>query len=622
VRSIPLGRTRRKIWEIVLKDETGQISCKYFRSPYRGYFERFEPHQTVRVVGKVILYRNNLEFHHPDIHPINVSEEAEKDELIPLYTEIEGLSQNKFQKLIQAALQLTEIEDSLPEEIRKKSELISLKQALQEIHNPPLEHAEKILKWRSPAQIRLIFEELFWVELNLALKKSGHQLEKALPVKAKLSRKGELLSRLPFELTQAQIRAYEEIKTDLAKPHPMHRLVQGDVGSGKTLVALLSALEAADAGFQTALMAPTEILAEQHYRNAVKLMEPLGIQVRLLVGSLKTKERNQILEDLISGEAQICVGTHALIQKDVEFQRLGLTIVDEQHRFGVQQRNLLKSKAVSPHFLVMTATPIPRTLAMTVYGDLDVSVINEMPKGRQPIVTRKAFESKRSLVTGFVKEQLQKGRQAYVVCPLVEESEAMELKNAQDEYLRIQKEFPEYKVGLLHGKMKTADKDEIMRAFRDNQIQILVSTTVIEVGVDVPNANIMVIEQAERFGLSQLHQLRGRVGRGEHKSFCILMLGYALSEEGRQRAEIMEQTTDGFKISEADLEMRGPGEFLGTRQSGLPGFRLANLVRDLDLLQKARKAAFDWVSKDPSLQKIESHGLKEHLDRQLENWVG
>jgi len=301
---------------------------------------------------------------------------------------------------------------------------------------------------------------------------------------------------------------------------------------------------------------------------------------------------------------------------------LGLTIVDEQHRFGVQQRNLLKSKAVSPHFLVMTATPIPRTLAMTVYGDLDVSVINEMPKGRQPIVTRKAFESKRSLVTGFVKEQLQKGRQAYVVCPLVEESEAMELKNAQDEYLRIQKEFPEYKVGLLHGKMKTADKDEIMRAFRDNQIQILVSTTVIEVGVDVPNANIMVIEQAERFGLSQLHQLRGRVGRGEHKSFCILMLGYALSEEGRQRAEIMEQTTDGFKISEADLEMRGPGEFLGTRQSGLPGFRLANLVRDLDLLQKARKAAFDWVSKDPSLQKIESHGLKEHLDRQLENWVG
>ncbi len=622
MRSIPLGRTRRKIWEIVLKDETGQISCKYFRSPYRGYFERFEPHQTVRVVGKVILYRNNLEFHHPDIHPINVSEEAEKDELIPLYTEIEGLSQNKFQKLIQAALQLTEIEDSLPEEIRKKSELISLKQALQEIHNPPLEHAEKILKWRSPAQIRLIFEELFWVELNLALKKSGHQLEKALPVKAKLSRKGELLSRLPFELTQAQIRAYEEIKTDLAKPHPMHRLVQGDVGSGKTLVALLSALEAADAGFQTALMAPTEILAEQHYRNAVKLMEPLGIQVRLLVGSLKTKERNQILEDLISGEAQICVGTHALIQKDVEFQRLGLTIVDEQHRFGVQQRNLLKSKAVSPHFLVMTATPIPRTLAMTVYGDLDVSVINEMPKGRQPIVTRKAFESKRSLVTGFVKEQLQKGRQAYVVCPLVEESEAMELKNAQDEYLRIQKEFPEYKVGLLHGKMKTADKDEIMRAFRDNQIQILVSTTVIEVGVDVPNANIMVIEQAERFGLSQLHQLRGRVGRGEHKSFCILMLGYALSEEGRQRAEIMEQTTDGFKISEADLEMRGPGEFLGTRQSGLPGFRLANLVRDLDLLQKARKAAFDWVSKDPSLQKIESHGLKEHLDRQLENWVG
>ena len=621
VRSIPLGRTHRKIWEILIRDGSGQIACKYFRSPYRGYFERFQPHQMVRVIGKPLMYRGHMEFHHPDIHPLNENEE-ERDELIPIYTEIEGLSQNKFHKLIHAALELTEITETLPPSLLERSGLIRLKQALFEIHQPPLEQAEEILKFRSPAQIRLIFEELFLVELNLALKKTGHQLEKALPVRARTSRLKELVSALPFELTSAQGRAFEEIKADLMKPHPMHRLVQGDVGSGKTLVALMAALEAADAGFQSTLMAPTEILAEQHYKNAVGVLAPLGLNVSLLVGSLKAKDRAKILEDLASGRTDLCVGTHALIQEDVHFKNLGLTIVDEQHRFGVQQRNLLKSKAASPHFLVMTATPIPRTLAMTVYGDLDVSLIDEMPKGRQPIVTRKAFESKRDLVTGFVKEQLKKGRQAYVVCPLVEESEAMELKNAQDEFLRIQKEFPEYKVGLLHGKMKSQDKDEVMRAFRNNELQILVATTVIEVGVDVPNANIMVIEQAERFGLSQLHQLRGRVGRGAHKSFCVLMLGYALSEEARLRAEIMEQTTDGFKISEADLEMRGPGEFLGTRQSGLPGFKLANLVRDMEILQKARGAAFEWVATDPALKSPQSQSLKQSLDRSLEHWVG
>lgn len=621
VRSIPLGRTRRKIWEVVIKDGTGQISCKFFRTPYRGYFERFEPYQTVRVIGKVLNYRSRLEFHHPDIHPVG-EDENQKDELVPIYTEIEGVSQNKFNKLIGAALELTEITDSLPEPIQKRAELISLSEALHQIHKPPLEQADLLLKFRAPSQVRLIFEELFMIELNLALKKTGHQLEKAPPVKAKTSRNQFLLDQLPFELTNAQIKAFSEIKADLAKPHPMHRLVQGDVGSGKTLVALMSALEVVDSGFQTAIMAPTEILAEQHFKNAVKLFKPLGIEVRLLVGSLKAKEREGILEDLRSGKAHVCVGTHALIQPDVEFKKLGLTIVDEQHRFGVQQRNLLKAKAVSPHFLVMTATPIPRTLAMTVYGDLDVSIINEMPKGRIPIQTRMAFESKRSLVTQFVKDHLGKGRQAYVVCPLVEESEAMELKNAQDEFERIKKEFPEYKVGLLHGKMKSKEKDEVMKAFRDNKLQLLVSTTVIEVGVDVPNANIMIIEQAERFGLSQLHQLRGRVGRGTHKSFCILMLGYALSEEARRRAEIMEQTSDGFKISEADLEMRGPGEFLGTRQSGLPGFKLANLVRDLDILQNARNVAFDWVKKDPKLIEEDSKALKLELDRSLENWVG
>ncbi len=621
VRSIPLGRTQKKIWEVVIKDSSGQISCKYFRSPYRGYFERFQPHQKVRVIGKVIDYRGRIEFHHPDLHPVSEDEET-KDELIPIYTEIEGLSQNKLSKLIQTALHSTEITDPLPKEILQQLELISLEEAFFQIHQPGLEHADLLLKFRSPAQIRLIFEELFMIELNLALKKAGHQRENALPVKALKSRQSELAAQLSFQLTNAQKRAFNEIKQDLEKPHPMHRLVQGDVGSGKTLVALMSALEVSDAGFQTALMAPTEILAEQHFKNAEKLFSHLGLKVGLLVGSMKSKEREIILEDLKNGRVQLCVGTHALIQEDVRFHRLGLTIIDEQHRFGVQQRNLLKAKAVSPHFLVMTATPIPRTLAMTVYGDLDVSVIDEMPAGRIPIITRKAFETKRHLVTGFVKGQLQKGRQAYVVCPLVEESEAIELKNAQDEFIRIKKEFPESVVGLLHGRMKSSEKDEIMKAFRDNKIHILVSTTVIEVGVDVPNANVMVIEQAKRFGLSQLHQLRGRVGRGEYKSFCILMLGYALTEEARARAEIMEQTNDGFKISEADLEMRGPGEFLGTRQSGLPGFKMANLVRDLEILQKARMAAFKWIEKDPKLTKVESETLRLSLDRSLENWVG
>lgn len=621
VRSIPLGRTGRKIWDLTLKDSTGKISCKYFRVPYKGYFERFEPFSYVRVIGKVTNYKGRIEFHHPDVHPVQEDEET-KNELIPIYTEVEGLSQAKIHKLIAGALEHVEILDPLPKSVLESAGLIGLDQALREIHHPHLDQADLFLNYKAPSQKRLIFDEFFFVELNLALKKAGLQRESALPVKAQKSRMEELLKLLPFELTSAQLRAIDEIKSDLALAHPMHRLVQGDVGSGKTLVALIAALEAADAGFQTALMAPTEILAEQHFKNALKLFSPLGLEVRLLVGSMKNKEREQVVDQIKLGKVHLCIGTHALIQDDVEFKRLGLTIVDEQHRFGVQQRNLLKSKAVSPHFLVMTATPIPRTLAMTVYGDLDVSVINEMPKGRQPIVTRKAFESKRELVTGFVKDHLKKGRQAYVVCPLVEESEAIELKNATDEFERIKKEFPEFKVGLLHGRMKGIEKDAVMNLFRDNKIQILVSTTVIEVGVDVANANVMVIEQAERFGLSQLHQLRGRVGRGSHKSFCILMLGYALSDEARQRADIMEQTTDGFKISEADLELRGPGEFLGTRQSGLPGFRLANLVRDIEILQLARKTAFALIGKDPELSKKEHAEIKAALELQMQNWIG
>lgn len=620
IRSIPLGKSKRRIWEVVLGDSTGRISCKFFRVPYRGYFERFEPFQEVRVIGKVIRYRGVLEFHHPDIHAVNVEEENEND-LIPIYTEIEGLSSARIGRLIKFVLGQP-ISETLPPWIREKHGLMALPEALRAIHDPPVEQGDLFLKFEAPAQKRVIFDEFFLIELHLAIKRAGIEREKAIPVRAKGEWPERLKQSLEFELTNAQVKAFQEIVADLKKPHPMHRMVQGDVGSGKTLVALMAAAFAAEDGMQTALMVPTEILAEQHYQNAKKRLEPLGVRVALLTSQVKTKERNAILEALKAGKIDLCIGTHALIQNDVEYANLGLAIVDEQHRFGVEQRNTLKRKGLSPHFLVMTATPIPRTLAMTVYGDLDVSIIDELPKGRQAIVTRKTFQSKRDLVMNFVRDQLKAGRQAYIVYPLIEESETLELKNALEEYEKVKAEFSEYKVGLLHGRLKTSEKEDVMKRFRSGEIHILVATTVIEVGVDVPNANIMVIEHAERFGLSQLHQLRGRVGRGQYKSYCVLVLGYALSEEASARADIMEKTNDGFKIAEADLEMRGPGEFLGTRQSGLPGFKMANLVRDIKILQAARDAAFELIEKDASLVKPENTALKQRLTAFEKTWVG
>ncbi|USN48961.1 MAG: ATP-dependent DNA helicase RecG [Pseudobdellovibrionaceae bacterium] len=621
VRSLNLGRSHRKIYEVVVADGSGRVSCKYFRVPYKGYFERFQPHQEVRVSGKAQLYRGRLELHHPDIVLVGENEEQE-DELIPLYTETEGLRPGKLRRIIGAAIDKvilhpekpeSQIDETLPQWILQKYNLIPRKEALKLIHQPPPHSGNEYIEFKAPAQKRIIFEEFFWLELHLASVRAGVKQEAAPAFSKKQSYVDRLLSQLPFQLTGAQQRAFFDIASDLQRPHPMHRLVQGDVGSGKTMVALMSAVYAVENGYQVALMVPTEILAEQHFKNAQKFLKSLGIKVGLLTGQLKLSEHRQVCEQLASGEIQICVGTHALIQKEVDFKNLGLVIVDEQHRFGVAQRQELKAKGAS-HFLVMTATPIPRTLAMTVYGDLDVSIIDELPPGRQPILTRKAFENKRPKVMAFVRDQLKAGRQAYVVYPLVEESDKMDLKNAVTEYENLQAEFPEYRLGLLHGKMKPAEKEAVMREFRDGNIDMLVATTVIEVGVDVPNANIMVIEHAERFGLSQLHQLRGRVGRGQHKSYCVLLLGYAVSEDGTKRAEIMEQSTDGFKIAEADLEMRGPGEFLGTRQSGLPGFKMANLVRDVKILQDARQAAFALIQKDPQLTQPEHEKVRQDLE--------
>lgn len=617
VHSVNMGRSTRKMYDVVVRDASGIIHCKYFRVPYKGYFERFKPFTEVRVVGKVIEYRGRLEFHHPDIRDVEPDEETQ-DALIPLYTEIEGLATAKIQKLVRQALAQIEEwpEEALPKWMLQKYELKTRKDALKELHYPDPAKASEYMAFQSAAQRRIIFEEFFWLELYLAARKTGFQKEGAPKIENAGAKLLALEKSLPFQMTGAQRRVFKEIKADLETGHPMHRLVQGDVGSGKTLVSFMAALYAAESGFQSCLMAPTEILAEQHFKNAKKVLEPLGIRLAMLVGKTKTAERKQILADLAAGEVDLIIGTHALIEDEVQFSNLGLVIIDEQHRFGVEQRGVLKNKGKSPHFLVMTATPIPRTLAMTVYGDLDVSIIDEMPAGRSPIQTRAIFESKRPQALQFMLEQLSKGRQAYFVYPLVEESEKIDLKNAVSEFEKLQQQFPQVKFGLLHGKMKSDEKDQVMDQFRRHEIQVLVSTTVIEVGVDVPNANIMIIEHAERFGLSQLHQLRGRVGRGEHKSFCILIMGYAVSEEGKQRTEMMEKTSDGFKIAEFDLEMRGPGEFMGTRQSGLAGFKLANLIRDMQSLQQAREAAFEVLKKDPKLSFMDHKGLKEELLRE------
>ena len=620
VSSYSMGRSSRKIYDILIKDESAQIRCKFFRVPYKGYFERFKPYQEVRVVGKVTNYRGRLEFHHPELKDVEIenAETAAEDLLVPIYVENEGIASNKIHKLIESAFQqLKEFpEESFPVSLMKNHDLISRAEALQRIHFPDVEFANDYHIFKSKSHKRIIFEEFFWLEMYLAARKSGLKKEKGLLIENKGLVARSLEKSLPFELTMAQKKSFAEIKTDFRSGQPMNRLVQGDVGSGKTLVSFLAIAEAHESGYQSCLMAPTEILSEQHFKNAQKILTPLGIAVGILTGKTKAKDRVLLLEKLISYEIHLLIGTHALIEDWVQFQKLGLVIIDEQHRFGVAQRGLLKNKghiASPPHFLIMTATPIPRTLAMTVYGDLDVSIINEMPKNRIPIQTRVITETKRAQAVKFMIEQIEKGRQAYVVYPLVEESEKIDLKNATDEYEKLKNEFPKVRFGLLHGKMKSVEKDEIMNLFREHKIDILVSTTVIEVGVDVPNANLMMIEHSERFGLSQLHQLRGRVGRGEHKSYCVMIMGYAMSPETRERIEFMEKTNDGFKVAEFDLEIRGPGEFMGAKQSGLPGFKMANLVRDFELLKSARDSAFEILKSDPDLKRKENQFLRETL---------
>jgi len=516
---------------------------------------------------------------------------------VPVYRKLGDFNSKRLREIIHAVLsQLNdkEITETLPGELLQRSKLIDRAQAIREIHFPtPEASMSDYERARSPAHLRMIFEDFFWLAFAVGLKR-GQRVRETKEIKIRIDKtvKESISSILPFKLTTAQRKATSQIFSDMKSMTPMNRLLQGDVGSGKTIVAVIAMMAAMESGYQTALMAPTEILAEQHARNIKRILAKTPYRVELLTGSVRAAEKRRLQAALKQGEIHACIGTQALIQDAVSFSNLGLVVIDEQHRFGVLQRAELRTRGVNPDVLVMTATPIPRSLAMTVYGDLDVSVIDELPPGRTPIETTVVGEDQRQEVKLLITREVKAGRQVYVVYPLVEESEKMDLKDAtrRYEYLR-DTVFPKLNVGLLHGKMKPAEKEEVMRAFADGQINILVTTTVIEVGVDVPNASVMIVEHAERFGLSQLHQLRGRVGRGAEKSFCVLLTTDKKTAVARERLGIMAKTSNGFLIAERDLELRGPGELLGTRQSGLPEFRIGNLVRDQGILEKAKAAA-------------------------------
>jgi ATP-dependent DNA helicase RecG len=511
--------------------------------------------------------------------------------------------------------------DYLPEAVRNAHRLVPLREALRNVHVPdPAADIEALVNIGSPYHRRIVFDEFFLLQLMLALKKRGVALEPGISFSVPEAQLSGFLSGLPFALTGAQQRTLGEILADMRKPGPMNRLMQGDVGSGKTVVSLIASMVAVWNGYQSAIMAPTEILAEQHYKTITDLARGQNISVVLLTGSQSKAERDATLAAIGAGSAHLIVGTHALIQETVAFRRLGLAVIDEQHRFGVLQRAEIKKKGLNPDILVMTATPIPRTLGLTVYGDLDISVIDELPPGRKPVVTRVFHENRRSDVYAVVRRELEKKNQAFIVYPLVAESEKLDLMDATRMAAHLQQDiFPQYRVGLVHGKMPAAEKDAIMQDFKAGRIHMLVATTVIEVGIDVPNASLMIIEHAERFGLSQLHQLRGRVGRGAAASQCILLAQYKKSDDARQRLAVMEKTNDGFKIAEEDFNIRGPGEFLGTRQSGLPDFRVAHIGRDIKILGEARSAAFALAGSDPELRQPEHLLLRQVL---LDRWKG
>ena len=611
------GPARRLV--ATLSDPTGVIDLIFFKG-IKWIKDKVKVNHEYIVFGKPSVFNQTLNIVHPEIDPVTEENPLYSGNMIGVYPSTEGLKSsgvgNKQFAKFQAALlkqSSDSITETLPGYLVKEKRLLSLRESIQNIHFPTN------LKVLSQAQLRLKFEELFFLQLSLLKQKSLRER----------NTKGFLMPRvgnyfnscfrnIPFELTGAQKRVIKEIRADMVSGRQMNRLLQGDVGSGKTMVALLCALIAADNGYQSCIMAPTEVLANQHFNGVFKIVEGSGIKVALLTGNTKAKERRAILEDLANGKIHILFGTHALIEDRVQFANLGFAVIDEQHRFGVEQRARLWSKSEElPHVLVMTATPIPRTLAMTLYGDLDVSVIDELPPGRKSIQTIHATEAQRSRIYSFVREQIKAGRQIFMVYPLIKESEKMDYKNLQEGYESIVQEFkqPEYITAVVHGQQKNEDKAHDMNLFVTGKANILVSTSVIEVGVDVPNASVMIIESAERFGLSQLHQLRGRVGRGSESSYCILMTGYKLTKDSRKRVDLLCSTQDGFELAEADLRMRGPGDMEGTQQSGLAvELHIANLARDSQILEDARQYAQKVLEDDPLLEGEKNRLLREGLN--------
>jgi ATP-dependent DNA helicase RecG len=614
---------RRRAFEVVVSDGSGTLTAKWFRGNLTYLKNTFKPDMQVILTGEIRLFKAGKDMIHPDYE---ILDEEDTDllhfrRIVPIYSETEGLHQKTLRRIAMRVLSdyTRYITSPIPEGFCEKRRLIHIHDALRNVHFPEADaDVTAYNEIHSPAHRRLIYDEFFFFQLGLALKRKGHLLDQGIAFKTGGPLLTQFYELLPFSLTGAQARVIGEIETDMAMQTVMHRLLQGDVGSGKTVVAMAAMTTACENGYQAALMAPTELLAQQHYATIKGWAERLSLKAILLTGSSRTGERNEIREDMASGRADIIIGTHALIQEGVSYGKLGLVIIDEQHRFGVLQRAILRTKGMTPDVLVMTATPIPRTLAMTVYGDLDVSVIDELPPQKKPIKTKVFYESQRAQVYDAIRKELAKKHQVFIVYPLVTESEALDLKDATRMAQHLQQDiFPDYKVGLIHGRLKTQEKDEIMLAFIQKKTDILVSTTVIEVGIDIPQASVMVIEHAERFGLSQLHQLRGRVGRGDIPAYCILLAQHKGSREARRRLRIMEETNDGFRIAEEDLAIRGPGEFMGVRQSGLPDFRVANIARDGLILSEAKTDAFALVEQDPFLNKPEHLVLREVL---LHRW--
>lgn len=588
-------KTNLSILEVIISDGTGFLKAKWFNQIYLK--KNLKEKQKIKIFGKAqVDYRGTyIEILNPEFELIEQSSKSQDYEIFPIYRLTEGLSQKQMHSIMQAALEfaLPFIDDYLPEKMIKKLKLPSLKEAIKSVHLPSHDMDIKSLNERvSTFHKRIIFDELFFLQLGVLLMKQNRLCEKGISFNPEGKLLRNFFESLPFKLTKAQERVINEILEDMKKPIPMNRLLQGDVGSGKTVVAVASMLSAIECGYQTALMAPTEILAEQHYLNISSLLRDLPVNVIIFTSSYN-KHSNLIS----SGAVELVIGTHALIQEDIHFKKLGLVVIDEQHRFGVIQRATLKKKGLNPDTLVMTATPIPRTMALTVYGDLDYSVLDELPEGRNPVLTKIIEPQNKRIIYKMIDEEIKSGGQVYVVYPVIEESEAMDLKSATQGYEGLKKLFPEYKVGLIHGKIPAKQREEIMKEFRAGSIHIVVATTVIEVGVDVSNATLMIIIHAERFGVAQLHQLRGRVGRGTRPSKCIL-LPYKLTEEAKLRLRAIVNYSDGFKIAEEDLKIRGPGELFGVKQSGMPDLKIADLIRDHSLLEMARKEADIFLKED------------------------